>query len=75
MSLCCPYEEYETSLEIQNSPYSPLLQELDYDEEIMSDNENIIYGLDTDIDSVDSEDFRRASFEDAVNDMINEHIP
>ncbi|CAG8633608.1 4050_t:CDS:2 [Funneliformis caledonium] len=65
----------ETSLEIQNSSYSPLLQELDHNEEIMSDNEDIIYGSDTDTDSVDSEDFCGASFEDAVNDIINEHIP
>ncbi|CAG8661270.1 15339_t:CDS:2 [Funneliformis caledonium] len=64
----------ETSLEIQNSPYSPLLQVLDHDEKIMSDTEVIIYSLDTDTDLVDSEDFCEASFEDAVNDMIDEHI-
>ncbi|CAG8617816.1 6400_t:CDS:1, partial [Funneliformis mosseae] len=40
----------------------------------MNDNEDIIYGSDTDIDLVDSEDFCEASFEDAVNDMIDEHI-
>ncbi|CAG8761077.1 1812_t:CDS:1, partial [Funneliformis caledonium] len=64
----------KTSLEIQNSPYSPLLQEHDHDEEIMCDNEDIIYDSDTDTDSVDSEDFCGASFEDAINDIINKHI-
>ncbi|CAG8599000.1 4042_t:CDS:1, partial [Gigaspora rosea] len=36
---------------------------------------SVLNNSDTEIDSVDSEDFHRASFENAVNEIIENHIP